>query len=93
MKGLLNTPADIYGRKVHNRILFQPMEGCDGTADGAVDELTFRRYMRFADGAPGIIWFEATAVLGEGRANPRQMYLTDETKDDFKKIVNEIKEK
>ena len=32
MKNLLNTPVNIYGRKVHNRILFQPMEGCDGTA-------------------------------------------------------------
>lgn len=36
MKNLLNTPVDIYGRRVHNRILFQPMEGCDGTADGAI---------------------------------------------------------
>ena len=36
MKNLLNTPVNIYGRKVHNRILFQPMEGCDGTAGGAI---------------------------------------------------------
>ena len=51
MKGLLNTPADIYGRKVHNRILFQPMEGCDGTAGGAIfikdgkviEEITYYR--------------------------------------------------
>ena len=93
MKGLLNTPADIYGRKVHNRILFQPMEGCDGTADGAVDELTFRRYMRFTEGAPGIIWFEATAVCNEGRANPRQLYINENTVDSFKNIVSEIKAK
>ena len=68
------------------------MEGCDGTYDGAPDELTKRRYLRFARGGAGIIWFEATAVLGEGRANPRQMYLTPKTKDDFKKIVSDIKE-
>ena len=81
------------GSKVaHNRIVYQAMEGCDGTYDGAPDELTKRRYMRFARGGAGIIWFEATAVKGEGRANPRQMYLTDKTKDDFKRIVNDIKE-
>lgn len=79
-------------KTVHNRIVYQAMEGCDGTPDGAPDELTKRRYLRFARGGAGIIWFEATAVLGEGRANPRQMYLTDRTKSDFSKIVNDIKE-
>ena len=79
-------------KTVHNRIVYQAMEGCDGTFDGAPDELTKRRYLRFARGGAGIIWFEATAVLGEGRANPRQMYLTPKTKDDFKKIVCDIKE-
>ncbi len=93
MKNMLGTPIDIYGRKINNRILFQPMEGCDGTADGAVDELTYRRYMRFAEGAPGVIWFEATAVCNEGRANPRQLYINENTVDSFKKIVSEIKAK
>ncbi len=79
-------------KTVHNRIVYQAMEGCDGTLDGAPDTLTRRRYLRFARGGAGIIWFEATAVLGEGRANPRQMYLTPKTKDDFKKIVCDIKE-
>ena len=91
MNKLLNTPADIYGREVHNRILFQPMEGCDGTADGAVDELTFRRYMRFCEGAPGIIWFEATAVCNEGRANPRQLYINENTVSSFKELVSAVK--
>lgn len=81
------------GTKVaHNRIAYQAMEGCDGTFDGSPDELTKRRYLRFARGGAGIIWFEATAVMNEGRANPRQMYLTDKTKGDFERIVNDIKE-
>lgn len=88
----LNTPITVAGKTVHNRIVYQAMEGCDGTYDGAPGELTKRRYLRFARGGAGIIWFEATAVLGEGRANPRQMYLTDKTRDDFKKIVEDIKE-
>ena len=75
-----------------NRVVYQAMEGCDGTLDGAPDELTKRRYLRFARGGAGIIWFEATAVMAEGRANPRQMYLTPNTKDNFSRIVNDIKE-
>ena len=82
----------IGSKTAHNRIVYQAMEGCDGTLDGAPDELTKRRYLRFARGGAGIIWFEATAVKGEGRANPRQMYLTDKTRDDFARIVNDIKE-
>ena len=91
MKNLISTPIKIYDKSISNRVLFQPMEGCDGTADGAVDELTRRRYLRFAEGAPGIIWFEATAVCNEGRANPRQLYINDSTVGSFKEIVREIK--
>lgn len=88
---IFNKEIVIAGKTLHNRIVYQAMEGCDGTLDGAPDELTKRRYLRFARGGAGLIWFEATAVLGEGRANPRQMYLTDKTKDDFKRIVYDIK--
>ena len=93
MKNLISAPIEIYGKTAQNRVLFQPMEGCDGTADGAVDELATRRYLRFAEGAPGIIWFEATAVCNEGRANPRQLYINENTVDSFKTIVSEIKAK
>ncbi|MBR2296260.1 MAG: flavin oxidoreductase/NADH oxidase [Clostridia bacterium] len=89
---VLATPIKVGSKTVNNRIVYQAMEGCDGTYDGAPDTLTKRRYLRFARGGAGIIWFEATAVLGEGRANPRQMYLTPKTQDDFKRIVADIKE-
>ncbi|MBR3990517.1 MAG: flavin oxidoreductase/NADH oxidase [Clostridia bacterium] len=75
-----------------NRLACQAMEGCDGDADGRPGELTGRRYRRFAAGGAGIIWFEATAVMREGRANPRQLYITEENLDSFKKQVEEIKE-
>ncbi len=88
----LSKEITIAGKKINNRIVYQAMEGCDGTYDGAPDELTYRRYLRFAKGGAGIIWFEATAVLPEGRANPRQMYLGEKTEDELKKIVCDIKE-
>ncbi len=83
----------IIGNKIiPNRLTCQAMEGCDGTIDGSPDELTKRRYDRFARGGAGIIWFEATAVLEEGRANPRQLYITESNIDDFKRQVEAIKE-
>ena len=41
------------------------MEGCDGTPDGSPDELTVRRYHRFAAGGPGaLLWMEIAALFG-----------------------------
>ena len=88
---LLQTPLAVYGKTLNNRIVFQPMEGCDGTPEGAPDTLTRRRYLRFAAGGAGLIWFEATAVAAEGRANPRQMYLTEQTLPAFRALVSEIR--
>ncbi len=92
MKTVLDSPLKLHGRTIKNRIVFHPMEGCDGTFDGAVDALTRRRYLRFAESGAGIIWFEATAVTNEGRANPRQLFLNEKTKASFKSLISEIKE-
>ncbi len=89
---ILGTEYRIGNKTVHNRLACQAMEGCDGTFDGKPDELTKRRYSRFAKGGVGIIWFEATAVLEEGRANPRQLYINENTLDRFKKQIEDIKE-
>ncbi len=88
---VLATPISLGARTAPNRILYQPMEGCDGTFDGAPDELTIRRYLRFAKGGAGIIWFEATAVVPEGRANPRQMYLNEKNADAFARLIEDTK--
>ncbi len=61
--------------QVGNSMAIHPMEGCDGTLDGTPDELTIRRYDRFATGGAKLIWFEATAVREDGRANPRQLWI------------------
>ena len=74
-----------------NRFVVLPMEGCDGTATGAPDELTFRRYRRFAAGGAGLLWLEATAVVEEGRANPRQLWLHPGTTGDFARLAEETR--
>ena len=90
--GVLNTPFTVGGKQIPNRLVCQAMEGCDGTPSGSPDVLTRRRYDRFAKGGAGLIWFEATAVMEEGRANPWQLYITEANLDDFKRQVETIKE-
>ncbi len=88
----LNESIEIYGRMLANRVVLQPMEGCDGNFDGSISELTRRRYLRFAESGAGIIWFEATATSKECRANPRQLYLDESTLPSYKKLLCEIRE-
>jgi len=82
-------PVKVAHLTAPNAMAVHPMEGCDGTAEGAPDELTFRRYKRFAAGGAGLLWFEATAVVHEGRANPRQIYLNENTYDGFARLLEE----
>lgn len=88
----LAQPFSLQNHRFPNRLACQAMEGCDGTASGEPDELTKRRYKRLAAGGAGIIWFEATAVMEEARANPRQLYINPNNLDSFKRIVEDIKE-
>lgn len=89
---ILSEAVAIGSKTVPNRLACQAMEGCDGNADGTPAELTYRRYKRLAEGGSGIIWFEATACREDGRANPRQLRITKDNLDSFKRIVNDIRE-
>lgn len=88
---VLKKPVHIGDICLKNPVVIQPMEGCDGTKTGGISELTRRRYLRFAKSGAGIIWFEAVAVCPQGRANPRQLYLTEENMDGFASLIKEIK--
>lgn len=72
-------PVRIGSLLAGNRLAVHPMEGCDGTLDGSPDELTFRRYHRFGAGGAKLIWGEAAAVCDAGRANTRQLLVSDTT--------------
>ena len=89
---ILKESVTIGGKTIPNRLACQAMEGCDGTREGSPDELTIRRYHRFAAGGAGIIWFEATACTETGRANPRQLWLREDNADDFRRILEQIRE-
>lgn len=72
---------------VGNSLCIQPMEGCDSTVDGRPDELVWRRYERFGRGGAKLIWFEATAVVPEGRANTRQLMINEKTVGDLARLL------
>src|SRR5438270_7176620 len=85
-------PVNVGPLSAGNALCIQPMEGCDGTPDGRPGELTFRRYNRFGAGGAKLIWGEATAVVDEGRANPRQLLLNEQTVADFERLVRTCRE-
>ncbi len=74
---VLLSPIEIGDRTASNRLVVQPMEGCDGTLDGRPGELTIRRYQRFGDGGAAVIWAEATAIAEDARMNPRQLWIAE----------------
>ena len=88
--GILFEKIQIGPTTVKNRLLSQPMEGCDGTDAGEPGNLTTRRYLRFAGSGAGVLWLEATAVCVEGRGNPRQLLLNDRTAGAFKAMLEEM---
>lgn len=74
--------------KTPNAMAVLPMEGCDGNRDGSPSELTLRRYRRFASGGAGLLWYEACAVVPEGRANPLQLQINPNNVQAFKDMVD-----
>jgi NADPH-dependent glutamate synthase beta subunit-like oxidoreductase/2,4-dienoyl-CoA reductase-like NADH-dependent reductase (Old Yellow Enzyme family) len=84
-------PVSVGSHRLANRLVVLPMEGCDGLPDGAPGELTFRRYRRFAAGGASLLWMEATAVVEEGRANPRQLWIHEETVPGFAALALETR--
>ena len=89
---VLERPLAIAGHTLPHRLVLQPMEGSDGTTDGAPGPLTIRRYQRFAAGGASLIWFEAVSTVPEGRASARQLMLTEDSLANFQRLVEQIKE-
>ena len=88
---MLNTSLRIKNVTIPNRVVLQPMEGCDCNTDGSPSQLTIEKYHRAARSHAGLIWFEANAVCPEGRTNPRQMMLTRENLPAFRELVDNIR--
>ena len=85
-------PVRVGKKEAPNALAVLPMEGCDSNRDGSPSDLVRRRYLRFAEGGAGLLWWEANAVVEEGRANELQMMLTKENLTQFQRLMDEVKE-
>jgi len=80
----LAQPITFAAQQIGNRFCVHPMEGWDGTADGRPTEATVRRWKHFGQSGAKLIWGgEAVAVSHEGRANPNQLVLNEQTKSEL----------
>ncbi len=80
----LAMPCALGNRTVGNRFAILPMEGWDGTTDGRPTNLTRRRWQRFGLSGAKLIWGgEAVAVRPDGRGNPNQMMILEDTAPDL----------
>ena len=89
---VLAEPVRVGNLVLPNSLAVHPMEGADGDSAGRPEQLTFRRYERFAAGGAGLIWAEAIAVVAEGRANPRQLWLNANSKDRFAEMIKRTRQ-
>ncbi len=80
----------VQGKSVANSMAIHPMEGCDANEDGSPSKLTWKRYKDFARGGAGLIWWEATSVVNEGKSNPHQLVINEETKENLATLVEEV---
>ncbi len=90
---ILAQPVTFGGLTIPNSLSVHAMEGCDGDALGRPSKLTVRRYERFGAGGAGLLWAEAIAIVPEARANPRQLWLHEGSKDAFAAMVKRARTK
>jgi len=88
---MIKNSIQIGKKKIDNRVVLQPMEGCDCNMDGSPSELTIEKYKKAARSGAGVIWFEANAVCPEARTSPRQMMLTKENLSAFQALISEMR--
>ena len=89
---MIERSIQIGKKRIDNRVVLQPMEGCDCNIDGSPSELTAAKYLKAARSGAGVVWFEANAVCPEGRTNPRQMMLTRDNLPKFKTLLTQMRE-
>ena len=83
----LARPYVLGNKTIGNRFAVLPMEGWDGTLDGHPTDLVRRRWRNFGLSGAKLIWGgEAVAVRHDGRANPHQLLLNEDTFTDISSL-------
>jgi 2,4-dienoyl-CoA reductase-like NADH-dependent reductase (Old Yellow Enzyme family) len=87
----LAQPVEGDGMRIGHRLAVQPMEGWDCERDGRPSDNTRRRWRRFGLSGAKLVWGgEACAVRPDGRANPRQLVMTDASQGDIARMRESV---
>ena len=83
----LARPHTVNGKIIGNSFAVLPMEGFDGTTDGRPTEASKRRWQRFGLSGAKMIWGgEAVAVCPDGKGNPNQLMMLDDTVEEMTEL-------
>ena len=87
----LGSPLEFDGMTIGHRLAIQPMEGWDCERDGRPSENTKRRWRRFGLSGAKLLWGgEACAVRPDGRANPKQLIMTEQSQRDIAEMRESV---
>lgn len=90
---ILGTPVDIEDFTIPNRIAIQPLEAADSDMQGTPTKRTRERYLDYARGCAGLIWFEACSIdFPEARSHDSMLVISEENIGAYRSIVEEVKE-
>jgi len=88
---ILTKSLTIGSTTIPNRMGIAPMEGFDSNEDGTPSELARNRYLKYASGGAGLIWFEAVTIVPEGRSCIRQLALTKENLPAYQRLIDQMR--
>jgi len=91
IKSEFNRRIRIKDCDIPNAICMQPMESSGSLPDGSPDQITQKKYERFAKSGAGLIWYEAIAVSDEARSTKKHLLINDSTVPAFKAHLNTVK--
>jgi len=77
-----------------NRVAIQPLEAADADDEGAPTRHTLDRYLEYAEGCAGLIWFEACSVdFPQAKTHDSMLVIKEENLDEYKSLVEKVKER
>ena len=87
-------PLEIGGLTLPNRVAIQPLEAADADVEGAPTRHTLGRYLKYAEGCAGLIWFEACSVdFPQARTHESMLMIKEGNLEKFKRLVERVKER
>ena len=87
----LSKPIQIGRKTAANRFVVLPNESNDGLDSGAPSERSIDRYKKYVEGQAGIVFSESVLADIGGRARIHQLYLGNDTVDEFARMIDELR--